>query len=75
VDAWISDRFVALEAVAKHPSLRVGDLLFTERVAMAVALSNNSLAEALNSALAELKKDGSFAKLSKEYFRVDVSCL
>jgi polar amino acid transport system substrate-binding protein len=74
VDAWVSDRFVALEAAAKHPTLKVGELLFTEQVGMAVALANSSLADALNGALAELKKDGSYGKLSQHYFNLDVSC-
>ncbi len=74
VDAWVSDRFVALEAVSKNAALEIGELVFTERVAIAVALGNAGLADGLNAALDFVKSDGSYVKLSNQYFKTDVSC-
>lgn len=76
VDAWVSDRFVALETLRKNPDarLRPGELLFTERVAAAGARGNDGLAKAWNEALAALLADGSYARLSRKYFGEDVRC-
>lgn len=75
-DAWVSDRFVALETLRKNPGakLKAGDLLFVERVAAAGAKGNTGVAQAWNQALAALQADGSYAALSKKYFGEDVRC-
>lgn len=75
-DAWVSDRFVALEALRKNPSLnfKAGELLFTERIAAATAKGNTTLAAAWNKALANTMADGSYAALSQKYFGEDVRC-
>jgi polar amino acid transport system substrate-binding protein len=76
VDAWVSDRFVALEAVEKNAAanLQVGDLLFSEKIAMAVTKNNSGLKGALNSALVGLQNDGTYAKISNRWFKQDVRC-
>jgi polar amino acid transport system substrate-binding protein len=76
VDAWVSDRFVALETLRKNPQLklRAGDLLFTERIAAAAAKGNQPLVEAWNKALGALMEDGSYAALSRRWFDEDVRC-
>jgi polar amino acid transport system substrate-binding protein len=76
VDAWISDKFVALDAVKANTkaNLQVGELLFQEKVGMAVAKGNESLRSKINVALADLKTDGTYAKLSDKYFHQDISC-
>jgi polar amino acid transport system substrate-binding protein len=76
VDAWVSDRFVAKQAVTLAPDagLKIGDLVFVERIAAAVAKGNQSLAQAYNKALAEIMADGSYTALSKKYFNEDVRC-
>ena len=75
-DVWVSDRFVATEALRKNPSLdlKPGELLFTERIAAAVAKGNTGLAQAWSKALAETMADGSYAALSQKYFSEDVRC-
>ncbi len=75
-DAWVSDRFVATEALRKNPSLdlKPGELLFTERIASAVAKGNTGLAQAWSKALADTMADGSYAALSQKYFAEDVRC-
>jgi polar amino acid transport system substrate-binding protein len=76
VDAWVTDRFTAIESTRKNPQLKLhpGDLLFTERIAAAAAKGNTSLAQAWNDALAKSMADGSYAALSKKYFGEDVRC-
>jgi len=78
VDAWVTDKFVAKEslqskAVAKA-NLKIGDFLFVERVAPAVAKGNTGLAQEINKALAAVQSDGTYAKLSQKYFQEDVRC-
>ncbi len=76
VDAWVTDRFTALESSRKNPQLKLqlGGMLFTERIAAAAAKGNRGLADAWNKALAASYADGSYAKLSKKYFGEDVRC-
>ncbi|WP_117236764.1 ABC transporter substrate-binding protein [Thermus sediminis] len=77
IDTWITDRFVAKEAIRERRlegTLEVGELVFQERVAMAVAKGNRSLLEALNRALADLMRDGTYAEISKKWFGEDVRC-
>ena len=76
VDAWVTDKFVALDAIASHqpPGLQRGDLLFADHIAAAVALGNTGLADAYNQALNQLVKDGRYAALSNRYFKEDVRC-
>lgn len=76
VDAWVTDRFTAIESARMNPALKLhlGDLLFTERIAAAAAKGNTGLAQAWNDALAASLADGSYAALSKKYFGEDVRC-
>lgn len=76
VDAWVTDKFVGLDAVkanAKH-NLQIGEMVFQEQIAMAVAKGNTELKAELNAALDSLKKDGTYLKISQKYFGDDVSC-
>jgi len=77
IDAWITDRFVAKEAIKERKlegTLQLGELVFQEKVAMAVAKGNKSVLDALNKALADLMKDGTYAQISKKWFGEDVRC-
>lgn len=76
VDAWVTDRFVAKAVAEKNPGagFKLGDMLFIERIASAVAKGNSSLAAGWNKALGEVMADGSYAALSKKYFNEDVRC-
>jgi len=75
VDAWVTDKFVAKEALAKNgKGLAIGDFLFVERVAAAVAKNNAPLAAEFNKALAAIQADGTYEKLSKKYFKEDIRC-
>ncbi|MBC5766609.1 substrate-binding periplasmic protein [Ramlibacter albus] len=76
VDAWVTDRFTAMESAKKNPELKfqLGDLLFTERIAAATEKGNTALADAWNKALAAVMADGTYAALAKKYFGEDVRC-
>jgi polar amino acid transport system substrate-binding protein len=75
-DAWITDRFAALEVIKKQGAgkLQAGDLLFHERIGMAVAKGNKDLLEAVNASLARILANGTYAKLSNKYFGEDIRC-
>ncbi len=76
VDAWVTDRFTALEAIKLAPEarMRIGQFLFVDRLAAAVAKGNIALVQAWNRALAQSMQDGSYAALSNKYFGQDVRC-
>lgn len=75
-DAWVTDKFVALDAIKANPNakLLLGDMVFEEKVAMAVAKGNKDLLQATNASLEKLLSDGRYAALSQKYFGQDVRC-
>lgn len=76
VDAWVADKFVAKTALQNNPSagLNLGGLLWVERNAPVVAKGNESLAKAINKALAELVADGTHATLAHKYLKENIAC-
>lgn len=76
VDAWVTDRFVAKEVIAKNPDagFKLGEMVFVEKIASAVSKGNTGLADAWNKALAATMADGSYAAVSQKYFNEDVRC-
>jgi polar amino acid transport system substrate-binding protein len=76
VDAWVTDRFVAKQALDANPgmAMKMGDFLFVERIAPAVAKGNAGLAEELGKALAAIQADGTYAAISKKWFNEDIRC-
>ena len=76
VDAWVTDRFVALNSLTANPGsgMKMGDFLFVERIASAVAKGNNGLASEINKALAAVMADGNYAAISKKWFNEDIRC-
>ncbi|GAA5532413.1 ABC transporter substrate-binding protein [Deinococcus aluminii] len=75
VDAWVGDKFTGLDLVkAQKGKLVQGDLLFNERIGMAVKKGNTSLLKELNAALAKAMNNGTYAKISNEYFGQDIRC-
>ena len=75
-NAWVADKFVAKVALSANSSagLKLGDLLWVERNAPVVSKGNQSLARALNKALAEVQADGSYATISQKYLNEDIRC-
>lgn len=75
VDAWVGDKFTGIDLVkAQKGKIAQGALLFNERIAMAVKKGNSSLLKELNAALAKSQSNGSYARLSQQYFGQDVRC-
>ena len=76
VDAWVTDRFVALNSLSANPGagMKMGDFLFVERIASAVAKGNTGLANELSKALAAIQADGSYAAVSMKWFNEDIRC-
>lgn len=75
VDAWVGDKFTGLDLVkAQKGKLVQGDLLFSERIGMAVKKGNSGLVKELNSELAKALSNGTYAKISNSYFGQDIRC-
>lgn len=75
VDAWVGDKFTGLDLIkAQKGKVVQGDLLFREKIGMAVKKGNTTLLKALNDALAKSQADGTYAKISRSYFGQDVRC-
>lgn len=75
VDAWVGDKFTGLDLIkAQKGKVVQGDLLFSERIGMAVKKGNSSVVKALNAALAKAQKDGTYAQVSGKYFGQDIRC-
>ncbi|EYB68624.1 extracellular solute-binding protein [Deinococcus phoenicis] len=76
VDAFITDRFVAIEGRKKFPQakLKLGEMLFQEKIGIAVKKGNTTVTAAINTALGKMLADGSYKKLSEKYFGEDIRC-
>lgn len=78
VDAWVSDKFVAKEALAakgmEKSDLKIGGFLFVEKIAAAVAKGNTGLANEVNAAIKAVVADGTYTKISQKYFKEDIRC-
>lgn len=74
-DAMVLDRFNAIDASKVLPGkLQLGDIVFPERIGMAMRKTNTDLQQAVNKALAKLMANGTYARLSQSYFGQDVRC-
>ncbi|PTA69561.1 ABC transporter substrate-binding protein [Deinococcus arcticus] len=73
--AWVGDKFTGLDLVkAQKGKLQQGDMLFSERIGMAVKKGNSGLLKELNAALAKALANGTYAKISNKYFGQDIRC-
>jgi polar amino acid transport system substrate-binding protein len=75
-DVWVTDKFVAKASLDATPGsgLHIGDFLFVERVAAAVAKDDTSLANELNKGLSAIMADGTYAAISQKWFHEDIRC-
>jgi polar amino acid transport system substrate-binding protein len=72
VDAAIIDQPVAVDAVEKQGGIEIAEEIPTnELYGIALSKENPELLEAVNSALATLKEDGTMADLYEEYFSTE----
>ncbi|MFW6028650.1 MAG: transporter substrate-binding domain-containing protein [Halanaerobiales bacterium] len=75
VDAVISDRLVALNAIKNggFDDLEVaGDVIYNETIAVAIKQEDDALRQAINKALASMIEDGTYASISEKYFERDI---
>jgi polar amino acid transport system substrate-binding protein len=73
VDAVIIDQPVALDAVEQQGGVEIVEEIQTnELYGFAIAPDNDSLREAVNDALTELKQDGTLQELYDKYFQTQV---
>ncbi|GAB6153850.1 ABC transporter substrate-binding protein [Desulfosporosinus burensis] len=74
LDAVITDKIVGLNAIKKnnYPYKLVGDLLYAEKMGIAIRKDSPKLLEAVNSALAEMMDDGTYQQISEKYFSADI---
>lgn len=75
VDAMVNEKFYSLEAIKNAGGrLQQGELLFQEKLGMAVKKGNTSLLQAVNRGLGAAQKDGTYARISRQYFGQDIRC-
>ncbi|EIT85876.1 extracellular solute-binding protein [Fictibacillus macauensis ZFHKF-1] len=75
VDAALNDKLFILNQLkdSKYNVKAVGKDFDPSKIAFTFAKDNKDLKEKVNKALAEMKKDGTLAKISKKYFGADVT--
>lgn len=75
LDAVVTDKLVGLNQVSEsdQPLRTCGELLFSEEPAFAVRDGNTELLDQLNTALAAIQEDGTYAELSEKWFGEDIS--
>jgi polar amino acid transport system substrate-binding protein len=76
VQVWVTDRFVAKSALEADAGagMHMGDFVFVEKIACAVKKGNTSLEQAVNKALAEILKDGTYEAISRKWMKDDIRC-
>ncbi|MCD0169926.1 ABC transporter substrate-binding protein [Deinococcus sp. 23YEL01] len=75
VDAMVNEKFYSLEALKLNGrKLQQGEMLFQEKLGMAVAKGNKTLLGAVNASLKTVQANGTYAKISKSHFGQDVRC-
>jgi polar amino acid transport system substrate-binding protein len=74
IDAFITDKIVGAMAIKEKfaPLKLVGDLLYEERMGIALRKGNPELREAINKALTDMKNDGTYEKISMKWLGIDV---
>jgi polar amino acid transport system substrate-binding protein len=74
LDAMITDKIVGALAIKDKgaPLQLAGDLLYEEKMGIAMRQNNPELKKAINSALDDMKKDGTYNKISIKWLGLDV---
>lgn len=77
VDAWSSNGPVVaymLKQTGQQKNILIGETISNERNAGAVARNNTALRAALNTTLTRLMSDGTYLKISQQWFGQDIRC-
>ncbi|RKD23139.1 hypothetical protein BEP19_13050 [Ammoniphilus oxalaticus] len=74
LDAVITDLGVGQHAIehANLPAIAVGEALFVDKIGIAVQKGNQELLDELNEALEAMIEDGTYLKISEEWFNEDM---
>jgi len=74
LDAVIIDKNVGLNAIKKnnYPYKLAGDLLYVEKMGIAIRKDSPELLKAVNNALAKMMEDGTYKTISEKYFGLDI---
>jgi len=74
IDGFITDKIVGALAIKKQgvPIALAGDLLYEEKMGIALRQNNPDLKAAMNAALADMKKDGTYHSISMKWLGIDV---
>jgi polar amino acid transport system substrate-binding protein len=74
IDGFITDKIVGALAIKEKgaPIALVGDLLYEEKMGIALRQNNPDLKAAINDALAAIKKDGTYRDISMKWLGIDV---
>lgn len=74
LDAVVTDKIVALNAINKNKYnfKLVGDLLYTEKMGIAIRKEDTDTLNAVNKALTDMMADGTYEKISKKWFNADI---
>jgi len=74
IDGFISDKIVGALAIKDKgvPVALVGNLLYEERMGIAMRQGNDKLKSAINDALASMKADGTYHTISMKWLGIDV---
>ncbi|SHE81346.1 ABC transporter substrate-binding protein [Alkalibacter saccharofermentans] len=73
-DGLVTGIFVGLQAPAEYgvDIEPIGDMLYSEEIAIAIRKDDTDLLNAVNDALAEIIEDGTYAELSNKWFGVNL---
>jgi len=73
IDGFITDRIVGALAIKDKgvPIALVGDLLYEEKMGIALRQNNPELKAAINAALAAMKEDGTYKAISMKWLGID----
>ncbi len=74
IDGFITDKIVGALAIKNNgaPIKLAGDLLYEEKLGIAMRKGNPKLKAAINKELAKMKKDGIYHKISMKWLGIDV---
>lgn len=74
IDGFITDKIVGALAIKKKgvPIALAGDLLYEEKMGIALRLNNPDLKAAMNAALTAMKNDGTYKTISMKWLGIDV---
>ena len=73
LDGFVTDRIVGALAIKDKgaPIQMVGDLLYEEKMGIALRMNNPELKQAINDALKAMKDDGTYREISMKWLGID----